>query len=75
MSNFISKVRELFSGDKLIKSSEAAELLGLHEQSIRRWRMEGKGPGFIKLDSGGVRYRLRDVLDYLEKHQVDHSEA
>jgi hypothetical protein len=32
--------------------------------TIRKWRQEGRGPRFIKVE-GAVRYRLNDVREYL----------
>ena len=32
--------------------------------TIRKWRAQGRGPRWIKVERG-VRYRLSDVLEYL----------
>jgi hypothetical protein len=32
--------------------------------TIRKWRQDGRGPRYIKVE-GAVRYRLSDVLEYL----------
>jgi predicted site-specific integrase-resolvase len=51
--------------EKLLTTSEAAELLRLKTNSLEVWRCQGRGPRFIKLE-GAVRYRLEDLKDYLE---------
>jgi len=33
--------------------------------TIRKWRTHGRGPKWIKVE-GNVRYRLSDVLNYLD---------
>jgi len=42
-----------------------ASICGLSAAAIRRWRLLGKGPRYIKISST-VRYRLEDVKSWLE---------
>lgn len=42
-------------------TKEAAEYLGFSEISLRRWRMKGTGPKFLKLGLRRVRYRKEDL--------------
>jgi len=47
-----------------LKSSEVAKRLQIKEGTLRTWRMEQRGPAYIKLGqakSSAVRYRLEDV--------------
>ena len=49
---------------KLVGRSEAAELLGLKESTLRRWWSAGRGPAGVKLSaarSGRVLYRLSEL--------------
>lgn len=41
-----------------------AQILGLHEVSLARWRALGKGPGFLKLGRS-VRYPQEEVERFL----------
>ena len=55
--------------NKLLKASDVAELLGISENSLARWRCQGGGPVFCKLRGGRtgfIRYRVRDVERFLE---------
>ena len=48
----------------LLTPNELAERLKIHPGTLRRWRMDGEGPRWIKLgdtQSSAVRYELKDV--------------
>ena len=56
-------------GKKLLSAKELAEFLGVQINKLAVWRMTGDGPRFLKLGDGSraaVRYRVRDVEDWLE---------
>ncbi len=55
--------------DKLIDAKELADCLGLSVWTIRKWRAENAIP-FVKLKRS-VRYKLQEVIDYLEKEVVN----
>jgi predicted DNA-binding transcriptional regulator AlpA len=47
-----------------LKPSEVAKRLQIKEGTLRTWRMEKRGPAYIKLGgskTSAVRYRLEDV--------------
>ena len=51
-----------------------AELSSAGLYSVRRWqelRQEGSGPKFYRLGRRCVRYRVGDVLAWLEEHAVN----
>lgn len=60
--------------DKLLNTAEVAKRCGLAEVTLRKWRMTGDGPMFIRLGSN-VRYRPADVDAYLAKHAFDNTSA
>jgi hypothetical protein len=48
-----------------------AARLGLRSQTLRRWRLRGCGPRFIRLGngrSGRVLYRLSDITGWMDAH-------
>jgi predicted DNA-binding transcriptional regulator AlpA len=53
-----------------LKDTEAAEMLGLHPQTLRNMRCKGEGPAYHKLGKA-VRYLEKDLLAYLEKRKIE----
>jgi len=50
---------------KILNSNEAAALIGITPQTLRFWRVKGRGPRFVKLGDAkqaGVAYIEADVL-------------
>lgn len=53
----------------LVLSKEAASLLGVKPQTLRRWRYAGRGPRYVRLGDNmncPVAYRLADIDEWLE---------
>lgn len=44
-----------------LSPQQAAELLGLHVDTLARWRCRGKGPAWSRCGTRAVRYRRVDV--------------
>ncbi len=51
---------------KLIRPSVAAEMLDVSEETLKRWREDGRGPRHVKIE-GRVKYRLSDVQTYIDE--------
>jgi predicted DNA-binding transcriptional regulator AlpA len=51
--------------ERLLTERDVASLTGLSAASVRRWRALNVGPKFIRI-GWSVRYRLKDVLAWLE---------
>ncbi|GFO62002.1 hypothetical protein GMST_43270 [Geomonas silvestris] len=51
--------------DRLLDTLEAAKLLATAEQTLRIWRVQGKGPKFVKLGRA-VRYRESDIAAFIK---------
>lgn len=49
--------------------AEIAQYLGCHRRTIERWRAKGNGPPGYQV-GGCVRYRRRDVEEWLEANRV-----
>lgn len=52
--------------EALLYDSEMAQLCAISSRTPAKWRLQGYGPPFIRLGRRCVRYRLRDVLDWIE---------
>lgn len=52
--------------DVRLNESDLADRMQVTVKTVQKWRREGKGPAYLKLASGSVRYRLEDVLAYEE---------
>ena len=53
---------------QLLSSAQTAQLIGVKAQTLRLWRLQGKGPRYIRLgDSPKARvgYSDSDILDWL----------
>ncbi len=55
--------------EKLLTTKELSELLGIAKYTLIKYRLQGKGPHFIKLGRV-VRYRLQDIKDWIEENKV-----
>ena len=50
---------------RLVTERDAAELLGVSVRTLQKWRLQGNGPGFVKLGHA-VRYDVKDLEAYIE---------
>lgn len=53
----------------LLNTKQAAELLGLRQQTLENWRCAGLGPAFVKLGRQ-VRYDPRELQSWIAAHTV-----
>ena len=44
---------------------EVAEYLGVSVSSVRRWRLNGGGPRWVRVGGGSIRYPFADLEAYL----------
>ena len=54
---------------QLLTSVQTAKLIGVKPQTLRLWRLQGRGPSYIRLGDSpkaGVRYSELDILDWLK---------
>ena len=57
--------------DTMLSTSETAERLGLRPQTLRKWRLLGKGPRYIRLGASPqarVSYSLEAVQEWIDDH-------
>jgi hypothetical protein len=58
----------------LVDETRGAEILCQKVATLRKWRVQGKGPRFVKMGSA-VRYDLADLTAYVESRKVDSTSA
>jgi predicted DNA-binding transcriptional regulator AlpA len=56
--------------DRLMKERDIAALCGISLATVRRWRLLGQGPKYIKLGAVAVRYRPEDLVTWIESCPV-----
>ncbi|MGE5569427.1 MAG: helix-turn-helix transcriptional regulator [Rhodospirillales bacterium] len=50
----------------MLNEYEAAAIVGASVKTLRRWRCDGAGPRYAKVNGFTVRYKLGDLLAWLE---------
>jgi predicted site-specific integrase-resolvase len=58
---------------QLLDTDGASDYLGRvpPTETLKQWRSKGKGPRYVKLPNGKVRYRTDDLDRFVEQHTVD----
>lgn len=51
--------------EKHLTTREVAEMLGLKPITVKLWRLQGKGPAWVKVGSKAVRYPLSAVQAFI----------
>jgi predicted DNA-binding transcriptional regulator AlpA len=52
--------------DRLVDERQAAEFLAYSVRALQNWRVRGGGPRFVKVSGRSIRYRRRDLIDWIE---------
>lgn len=55
--------------NSMLKQRDVAEMLGVTNETLIRWRNLGQAPPHIKLPSGLIRYRIEDVERWIKKNE------
>ncbi len=55
--------------DKLIRISKAAELLGVHPETLRRWDREGKLHTVVINERGDRRFKLSEINKFINQKE------
>ena len=50
-----------------INQREVAQLLGVSERTLEKWRRTGAGPPFISISSRCIRYRIADLRNWQDQ--------
>jgi predicted DNA-binding transcriptional regulator AlpA len=62
-----SKIQIQYVNERIV-----SELTGIALPTLRNYRHQGQGPDYVKAGSRAIRYRLDDVISYMEKGRVTH---
>ncbi len=55
-----------FDPDSLETERHAADFLGVTTRALQKWRATGTGPQFVRISGRCIRYRRRDLTDWVE---------
>jgi predicted DNA-binding transcriptional regulator AlpA len=53
--------------DELITEEQVAKLLTVSVSTVKRLRVSGEGPRYIRISPRVVRYRRKDVFEWMER--------
>ena len=56
---------------QMLTTEELARRWRMNENTLRRWRLDGLGPNYIKMGEGpksSVRYRLADIENFEDRN-------
>lgn len=56
--------------EPLMTTAQAAAFLNFPEATVKDWRRQGTGPAYIRINGANVRYRVRDLNDWLDSQTV-----
>ena len=65
-----TSVEELFDKYQRLTTKEAAKFLSVSEQTMLNWRAQRRGPKYFKLGLKSVRYKLKDLEDWLNERYI-----
>jgi predicted DNA-binding transcriptional regulator AlpA len=54
--------------ERLLTTREVADWVGVDVHTVHRWRWDGRGPRFLRVESG-YRYRVSDIEDWLARER------
>ena len=59
----------LLSGKPILLSEgEVARLIGFSMKTLQTWRMKGTGPQFVRISPRAIRYRLQDIMAWIDEN-------
>jgi predicted DNA-binding transcriptional regulator AlpA len=58
-------------GERFLDQDEVATVLGVSPGTVSNWRVQGRGPRFVRVTARCIRYRESDVRDWLESNEVE----
>lgn len=58
-------------GDRLLSERQAAVILGVSYETLKKWRHRKRSPRFVRFPDGTIRYRLSTLLKFIDDHTVE----
>jgi len=55
----------------LLTTDQASDLLGLQPATLKRWRVLGIGPKYVRLGRRSIRYRQSDLKAFISLNGVE----
>lgn len=55
---------------ELVDEREAASILCYSVRALQNWRHRGGGPAYVKVSARSIRYRRRDLMEWIEARTV-----
>lgn len=55
----------------MLKSREAARMIGISPRTLAKWRQKGVGPQCVRLGYNLAVYRLSDIDAWIREHGVE----
>lgn len=56
-----------FIKDRLVREEQVAQLLSVSKACLRKWRLQNRGPSFVRLAGGSaVRYPQSDLFAWIQ---------
>ncbi len=60
--------------NQLMPEKEAAKLAGFSRAAFIKWRREGRSPRYIRVGRS-IRYRVSDLVAWIQQHTVEQSSS
>ena len=57
--------------DPKLSERDAADILGIRYETLKKWRLPGRSPPFIRYPDGAIRYRLSTVEKFIDACTVE----
>src|SRR5262245_51359160 len=61
--------------DSLLDERQVARMIGMSVGSLRRWRLLGQGPPFLRVGRRGVRYKPEHLALWLDSRPIGGSDV
>jgi len=60
-------------GRAVVSSTEAAQMLGISPRTLANWRVQGRGPAYVRIgkNRSPILYRVGDIESWLESRLID----
>jgi predicted DNA-binding transcriptional regulator AlpA len=56
---------QLTPSSQLLSTAQVSDLLNLQPATLKKWRMLGIGPKYVRVGRRAIRYRLADVKKFV----------